>query len=60
MPNEAGSLLPPASLRSRFKVDFVDPLDCFDYMYAELPQELVEQREEFKTALAKEGYGLGH
>ena len=38
----------------------VDPLDCFDYMYAELPQELVEQREEFKAALAKEGIGLGH
>ena len=38
----------------------VDPLDCFNYMYAELPQELIEQREEFKAALAKEGFGLGH
>ncbi len=37
----------------------VDPLDCFDYMYAELPAELVEQREEFRAALEREGYGRG-
>ncbi len=34
----------------------VDPLDCFDYMYAELPAELVEQRQEFKAALEREGF----
>lgn len=33
----------------------VDPLDCFDYLYAELPAELVEQRAEFKAALEREG-----
>jgi len=38
----------------------VDPLDCFDYMYAELPKDLVDQRDEFKAALVREGIGLGH
>ena len=38
----------------------VDPLDCFEYLYAELPPELVEQREEFKAALTREGVGGGH
>lgn len=33
----------------------VDPLDCFDYMYAELPAELREQRAEFEAALDREG-----
>jgi len=33
----------------------VDPLDCFDYMYAELPEELKEQRREFEAALKREG-----
>lgn len=32
-----------------------DPLACFDYMYAELPAELVAQREEFQRALTREG-----
>ncbi len=32
-----------------------NPLDCFDYMFADLPPELAEQREEFRTALVKEG-----
>ncbi len=31
-----------------------DPLDCFDYMYAELPPELREQREEFAECLREE------
>jgi TPP-dependent pyruvate/acetoin dehydrogenase alpha subunit len=35
----------------------VDPLDCFDYMYAELPDELKEQRAEFEAALEREGIG---
>ena len=38
----------------------VDPLDCFDYTYAELPAELVEQREEFRAALERERHGHGH
>ena len=40
-------------------VQNVDPLDCFDYMYAELPAELVEQRDEFRAALEREGFGKG-
>lgn len=35
----------------------VDPLDCFDYLYESLPAELVEQRDEFKAALARERSG---
>ena len=35
----------------------VDPLDCFDYLYESLPAELLEQRDEFKAALAREGSG---
>lgn len=38
----------------------VDPVDCFEYLYAELPPELVEQREEYKAALAREGVGRGN
>jgi pyruvate dehydrogenase E1 component alpha subunit len=34
----------------------VDPLDCFSYMYAQLPAELLEQREEFRAALEREGF----
>lgn len=37
----------------------VNPLDCFDYLYAELPAELVSQREEFQAALEREGIGQG-
>lgn len=33
----------------------VDPLDCFPHTYAELPPELVAQREEFRAALEREG-----
>ncbi len=32
----------------------VNPMTCFDFLYAELPDELVEQREEFRTALEQE------
>lgn len=35
----------------------VNPLDCFDFMYAELPAELQEQRAEFAAALQREGVG---
>jgi len=38
----------------------VDPLDCFRYMYQDLPPELIEQREEFKAALERERGGPGH
>lgn len=34
----------------------VDPLDVFDFVYAELPAELAEQREEFQAALQREGF----
>ncbi|MFQ5590768.1 MAG: pyruvate dehydrogenase (acetyl-transferring) E1 component subunit alpha [Phycisphaerae bacterium] len=37
----------------------VDPIDCFDYIYAELPAELIEQREEFLAVLEREGYARG-
>lgn len=38
----------------------VDPLDCFTHMFSELPAELVEQREEFRQALEREGMAHGH
>lgn len=38
----------------------VDPLDCFDYTYDELPDELAAQRAEFAEALQREGVGRGH
>ncbi|MCH7704873.1 MAG: hypothetical protein IIB61_07160 [Planctomycetes bacterium] len=38
----------------------VDPLDCFTHMFSELPAELVEQREEFRQALEREGIAHGH
>lgn len=38
----------------------VDPLDCFDYIYATLPDELVEQREEYRAALEREKIGHTH
>lgn len=38
----------------------VNPLDCFDYVYHELPAELVAQRQEFKEALEQEGISMGH
>ena len=38
----------------------VDPLECFEYLYAELPPELLEQRDEFEAALTREGVGRGH
>ncbi|RJP36535.1 MAG: pyruvate dehydrogenase (acetyl-transferring) E1 component subunit alpha [Phycisphaerales bacterium] len=34
--------------------DRIDPLDCFKYMYADLPAELVAQREEFRQAIERE------
>ncbi len=37
----------------------VDPLDAFKYMYAELPLELIEQREEFRAALKREANSNG-
>jgi TPP-dependent pyruvate/acetoin dehydrogenase alpha subunit len=33
-----------------------DPLDCFDYVYAELPAELLEQRRELAETLVREGH----
>lgn len=38
----------------------VDPLDCFDYMYAKMPPELAAQRAEFAECLKREGVGKGH
>lgn len=38
----------------------VDPLDCFDYMFVDMPEELRVQREEFAAALQREGHGHGH
>ncbi len=37
-----------------------DPLDCFDYLYNEVPAELVEQRAEFAACLEREGVRTGH
>jgi len=38
----------------------VDPLDCFDHVFAEMPAELVQQRAEFAACLEREGIGKGH
>lgn len=38
----------------------VDPMDVFKYMYAELPPELLEQQEEFRACLQREGVKAGH
>jgi len=38
----------------------VNPLDCFDYMYATLPPELQAQRDEFAECLKREGATMGH
>lgn len=38
----------------------VNPLDCFDFLYAEPAPELLAQREEFRAALQREGIGKGH
>lgn len=58
---EADAQKEVAAAVERFEADReVDPLDCFKYMYAELPPELLEQQEEFRQALEREGYGKGH
>ncbi len=38
----------------------VNPLDCFDYVYEEMPEELKAQRQEFAEAIEREGLGVGH
>jgi len=38
----------------------VEPLDCFDYLYNDVPAELVAQRAEFAAALEREGVSRGH
>ncbi len=38
----------------------VDPRDCFDYMYNDMPDELKAQRDEFNAALEREGITIGH
>ena len=37
-----------------------DPLECFDFLYAKLPPELVKQREEFAECLKREGVRKKH
>ena len=37
----------------------VDPLDVFDYTFAEMPAELVEQKREYQAALDREGLRPG-
>ena len=50
-----------ASAVERFEASRdVDPLDCFAYLYKTLPPELVEQREEFRACLQREGVKPGH
>lgn len=38
----------------------VDPLDIFKHMYAEMPPELAEQREEYRQCLEREGIKQTH
>ncbi len=37
----------------------VNPVECFDYLYNEVPAELEDQRAEFAAALEREGVGTG-
>lgn len=53
---EADALAEVAAAVDRFEASRdVDPLDCFDHVYAELPEELIRQRDEFEAALQREG-----
>lgn len=38
----------------------VNPLDTFDYLFVNIPEEVKAQREEFAACLAREGKGQGH
>ena len=38
----------------------VDPMDAFDHLLVNMPEELLAQREEFKACLEREGIGKGH
>lgn len=38
----------------------VDPLECFDFLYHDMPVELAAQRQEFAEALQREGGVTGH
>lgn len=38
----------------------IDPLECFDFLYNDLPAELAAQRQEFAQALQREGITPGH
>lgn len=56
---EAGVLAEVAAAVDRFEASRdVDPLDCFDYMYDQLPAELIAQRNEFEAALKREGLAV--
>lgn len=57
---DAGAVKEVAAAVERYEaVREVDPLDCFDYVYTTLSPELIEQREEFKAALEREGLAKG-
>jgi len=38
----------------------VNPLDAFDYLFVDAPEELKAQRDEFAACLEREGIGKGH
>ncbi len=38
----------------------VDPLDSFDYLFVNTPEEVKQQRDEFAECLKQEGIGAGH
>lgn len=38
----------------------VNPVDAFDYLFVNMPDEVKAQREEFAACLAREGIGKGH
>jgi pyruvate dehydrogenase E1 component alpha subunit len=58
---EAGVLAEVAEAVKRYETGRdVNPLDCFDHVFAEMPAELVEQRAEFAACLGREGIGQGH
>ncbi len=38
----------------------VDPIDAFDHLLVNMPEELLAQREEFRACIEREGIGTGH
>ncbi len=54
---EADAKAEVAAAVKRYEADgTADPIDCFDFLFAQLPAELKQQRKEFQAALEQEGF----